>query len=86
MNGGAGTCSLRGFRILIGSLDSDALKIPTRKAEFSLTENVLSPFQAEPTQKPLRVCGSKGRRLQGLDSEGWGFNCRSADFTLTKQA
>jgi hypothetical protein len=27
-----------------------ALKIPARRAEYSLTENVASPFQAEPTQ------------------------------------
>src|SRR5580658_7572860 len=26
-----------------------ALKIPARRAEYSLTENVASPFQAEPT-------------------------------------
>src|SRR5438445_7316296 len=28
-----------------------ALKIPARRAEYSLTENVASPFQAEPRQK-----------------------------------
>jgi len=50
MNGSAGTCSMRGFQILIGSVDLDALKIPARKAEFSLTENALTPFQAEPRQ------------------------------------
>jgi len=27
----------------------DALKIPDRSAEYSLTENATSPFQAEPT-------------------------------------
>ena len=27
-----------------------ALKIPARRAEYSLTENVASPFQAEPRQ------------------------------------
>jgi hypothetical protein len=31
-----------------------ALKIPARRAEYSLTENVASPFQAEPTQNPQR--------------------------------
>jgi len=56
MNGSAGICSLRGFQILIQSVDLDALKIPARKAEFSLTENGLSPFQAEPTQEePLTI-------------------------------
>ena len=34
----------------IGSVDPDALKIPARRAECSLTESALSPFQAEPTQ------------------------------------
>jgi hypothetical protein len=33
----------------IGSVDPDALKIPARRAEYSLTENALSPFHAEPT-------------------------------------
>ena len=28
----------------------DALKIPARRAEYSLTEGVASPFQAEPRQ------------------------------------
>jgi hypothetical protein len=27
----------------------DALKTPARRAEYSLTENATSPFQAEPT-------------------------------------
>jgi hypothetical protein len=32
----------------IGSKDPHALKIPARRAEYSLTENVASPIQAEP--------------------------------------
>jgi hypothetical protein len=28
----------------------DALKIPARRVEYSLTESALFPFQAEPTQ------------------------------------
>ena len=32
----------------IGSVDPDALKIPARRAECSLTENARSPFHAEP--------------------------------------
>ena len=32
----------------IGSKDPHALKIPARRAEYSPTENVASPFQAEP--------------------------------------
>src|SRR5208337_4652089 len=35
----------------IGSKDPHALKIPARRAEYSLTENVASPFQAEPRQE-----------------------------------
>jgi|HubBroStandDraft_4_1064222.scaffolds.fasta_scaffold15932_1 hypothetical protein len=38
----------------IGSKDPHALKIPAQRAEYSLTENVASPFQAEPRQnRPL---------------------------------
>src|SRR5437867_4044709 len=32
----------------IGSVDPDALKIPARRAEFTLTENARVPFHAEP--------------------------------------
>src|SRR5271156_1526840 len=35
---------------LIGSKDPDALKIPARRAEYSLTESASSPVQAEPSQ------------------------------------
>jgi len=55
MNGSAGTCSLRCFQILIGSVDPNALKIHARRAEYSLTESALSPFQAEPTQYAIAV-------------------------------
>ena len=34
----------------IGSVDPDALKIPARRAECSLTQNARSPFHAEPGQ------------------------------------
>ena len=37
----------------IGSKDPYALKIPARRAEYSLTENVASPFQAEPRHRRL---------------------------------
>jgi len=43
----------------IGSKDPHALKIPARRAEYSLTENVASPFQAEPRQ--IRLRNSSGR-------------------------
>ena len=51
------------FQILIGSVDPHALKIPARRAEYSLTESALSPFQAEPTQavKPKGGDDSGGR-------------------------
>jgi len=45
-----GTHLLRSSQNHIGSKDPDALKIPARRAEYSLTENVASPFQAEPRQ------------------------------------
>jgi DNA modification methylase len=45
---GARRLRFRAFHI--GSVDSDALKIPARRAEYSLTESALSPFQAEPIQ------------------------------------
>jgi hypothetical protein len=35
---------------LIGSKDPNALKIPARSAEYSLTESASSPVQAEPRQ------------------------------------
>jgi hypothetical protein len=38
---------------LIGSKDPDALKIPARRAEYSLTESASSPVQAEPAQDQL---------------------------------
>ena len=37
----------------IGSVDPDALKIPARRAEYSLTESAPSPFQAEPAHGEL---------------------------------
>jgi|SRR4029077_6208247 hypothetical protein len=44
----------------IGSVDPDALKIPARRAECSLAESALSPFQAEPTH-PLAVVVSESK-------------------------
>src|SRR5215469_14388288 len=35
----------------IGSVDPNALKIPARRAECSLTVNARSPFHAEPGQR-----------------------------------
>jgi len=47
----------------IGSVDPDALKIPARRAEYSLTESALSPSHAEPTQKALFLfCQNDSRR------------------------
>jgi hypothetical protein len=39
----------------IGSKDPHALKIPAPRAEYSLTENVASPFQAEPRQTSVAI-------------------------------
>ena len=47
MNGGREDSFLR-RPTAIGSKDPHALKIPARRAEYSLAENVASPFQAEP--------------------------------------
>jgi hypothetical protein len=47
----------------------DALEIPARRAEYSLTESALSPFQAEPTQNCSRVTWLQ-RRLD----QTWGQN------------
>jgi DpnII restriction endonuclease len=47
---------------VIGTIDPHALKIPARRAEYSLTENVASPFQAEPRHS----YGSKSTRIDFL--------------------
>jgi len=51
---------LRSSKNHIGSVDPDALKIPARRAECSLTENANSPFHAEPEQ--IQVCGTPNAR------------------------
>jgi len=51
----------RSSKIHIGSVDPDALKIPARRAECSLTENANSPFHAETEQF---------RELKGLRRRG----------------
>jgi len=38
---------------IIGSKDPDALKIPARRAEFTLTENASSPLHAEPEHNEM---------------------------------
>ena len=54
----------------IGSVDPHALKIPARRAEYSLAESALSPFQAEPSQSvveiPIMVTGWHISRAEGL--------------------
>jgi hypothetical protein len=40
------------------------LKIPARRAEYSLTENVASPFQAEPTQKLIPIKDAKMNTIE----------------------
>jgi hypothetical protein len=62
---GADASTLRSSRDHIGSVDPDALKIPARKAEYSLTESPLSPFHAEPTQPHVSLFQRRitGRRL-----------------------
>lgn len=41
---------LRSSKNPIGSVDPDALKIPARRAESTLTEDARLPFHAEPGQ------------------------------------
>jgi hypothetical protein len=50
--GGRGSRLSRPSQNHIGSVDPDALKIPARRAEYSLTENARSPFHAEPEHNP----------------------------------
>src|SRR4051794_21859155 len=47
----------------IGSVDPDALKIPARRAECSLTENANSPFHAEPEHLPHAPWSELGHTL-----------------------
>ena len=68
----------------IGSVDPDALKIPARRAEYSLTENALSPFQAEPTHNDKRkwrghLGGSHSEWDGGRTLHGDGDGYRSSD-------
>src|SRR5579872_3543082 len=45
-----------------------ALKIPARRAEYSLAENVASPFQAEPRRWPLNVAAGKCQERRPIRS------------------
>ena len=56
-----GSSPLALFQNCIGSKDPHALKIPARRAERSLTGNVLFPLHAEPRQ-PVRS-RRRGRRM-----------------------
>jgi hypothetical protein len=44
---------------IIGSKDPDALKIPARRAESTLTENARPPFQAEPEHFEMEVSSNR---------------------------
>jgi len=61
----------RSSRNLIGSVDPDALKIPARRAEYSLTESALSPFQAEPTHAAQNAIPSRDRVPGALWAALW---------------
>jgi hypothetical protein len=64
------------FKNHIGSVDLDALKIPARKAEYSLTGSALSPFQAEPTHTRISFREADPTFLQEFiapsDDGSWG--------------
>jgi hypothetical protein len=47
----------------IGSKDPDALKIPSRRAEYSLTESASSPVQAEPRAAERKTGGRPADEL-----------------------
>jgi hypothetical protein len=49
---------LRSFENRIGSVDSDALEIPARRAESTTTVNARLPFHAEPEQERSRLSTS----------------------------
>jgi hypothetical protein len=49
------------------SVEPDALKIPARRAEYSLTESAPSPFQAEPAHTEILI--QSKRPLTVLDGE-----------------
>jgi hypothetical protein len=49
---GRGTHRSRSYPNRIGSVDPHALKIPARRAEYSLTGNAHPPFHAEPEHVP----------------------------------
>ena len=49
----------------IGSVDPHALKIPARRAEYSLTENACSPVHAEPGHLEFAV--SITRSVQAIE-------------------
>ena len=53
--GERGSLLSRSYRIDIGSVDPNALKIPARRAVYSLTGNARIPFQAEPAHEELRA-------------------------------
>ena len=54
-----GAVSVLRWPTFIGSVDPDALKIPARRAEYSLTESALSPFHAEPTHSHSQTKSAK---------------------------
>jgi hypothetical protein len=56
---------------IIESKDPDALKIPARRAEFTLTENASSPVHAEPEQAYIEVTESgKGTNASSFNLAG----------------
>lgn len=57
-------------RTTSASVDPDALKMPARRAQYSLTENARFPFHAEPTHCDVRRGrGGKTYRLPHIASQ-----------------
>jgi hypothetical protein len=70
----AGLCGGRNHAEGLPASRIDAFKIPARRAEYSLTESALSPFQAEPTHgvQPSEWLSKAARRVRRL----WRFRGR----------
>ncbi len=73
---------------IIGSKDPDALKIPARRAEFTLTENASSPFHAEPAHEQVVGYYNTGDRMKYWGKMGafwggiWGWLFGAAFFMI----
>ena len=76
----AGLCGGRNHAEGLPASRIDAFKIPARRAEYSLTESALSPFQAEPTHGELvQFSRANGYRRRPGGSAGSGDSEAAGD-------